>query len=236
MEGSTQWSATPAVSVIVPVFNEEETIGQVLEDLLKVKAGFPSMEIIVVDDGSTDRTKESIEQFASSIRYVEHEKNSGKGAAIKTGVAEASGKVVVIQDADLEYAPSHIPDLAEPILLGKADVVYGSRLAGKCNGMCFSHYIGNLILSKTLSLLYAVRITDIMTGHKALSRRILSGIVLEEKGFSIEVELTSKILRASRKIAEIPIGYTYRKHGTSKIRYSDGLKSLFKILLYKIHS
>jgi len=225
----------PAVSIVVPAYNEEESIGNVLADLLKIESDVPPMEIIVIDDGSTDRTSEEVKKFPS-IRYIRHEKNMGKGAAIKTGFKAALGKVVVIQDADLEYPVTHIPHLVKPIWSGPAEVVFGSRFTGKYDGMSFSHYVGNYILSKVASLLYGANITDIMTGHKAFSSKVCESIDLKERGFIIEVELTSKILKAGWKIQEIPIEYCYRKHGVSKIRYRDGLKCLLKLLLYKIRS
>jgi len=225
----------PLVSIIIPVYNEEETIGQVLSELSKLLSDLPSMEIIVIDDGSTDKTAEEVKKFSFSARYIKNEKNLGKGASIKAGIENAVGKVIVIQDADLEYPSNNISQLVKPILLGQADVVFGSRFLGKCNGMSYSHYVGNLILSKVTSLLYNAKVTDVMTGHKSLSSEIFSSLDLKERGFAVEIELTSKILKKGLKILEIPIEYYYRKHGIAKIRYLDGFKSLFKLILYKIY-
>jgi len=219
----------PSVTVVVPTYNEEGTIGQVLSELTKIEPKVSPLEIIVVDDGSSDRTKDEVAKFPSVI-YIRHQRNMGKGMALKTGLKIGRGKALVIQDADMEYSPTEIPQLVKPILEGRADVVYGSRFIGKRNGMSFSHLVGNVILSKVASLLYQENITDIMTGHKAFSRKVLESLRLKENGFSVEVELTAKVLKNGWKILEIPIGYSYRTHGAAKIRYRDGLGSLLKLL------
>jgi len=219
----------PSVTVIVPTYNEEETIGQVLSELTKIEPKIGPLEIIVVDDGSSDRTKDEVAEFPSVI-YVKHQRNMGKGMALKTGLKIGRGRTVVIQDADMEYSPTDIPQLVKPILDGRVDVVFGSRFIGKRNGMSFSHLVGNVILSRVASLLYQENITDIMTGYKAFSRKVLESLRLKENGFSVEVELTSKVLKDGWKILEIPIAYSYRTHGAAKIRYRDGLGSLLKLL------
>jgi glycosyltransferase involved in cell wall biosynthesis len=219
----------PSVTVVVPTYNEERTIGQVLSELTKIESKVRPLEIIVVDDGSSDRTKDEVAKFPSVI-YIRHQRNMGKGMALRTGLKIGRGKAVVIQDADMEYSPTEIPQLVKPILDGRADVVYGSRFIGKRNGMSFSHLIGNVILSSVASLLYRENITDIMTGHKAFSRKVLGSLRLKENGFSVEVELTAQVLKNGWKILEIPIGYSYRTHGAAKIRYRDGLGSLLKLL------
>jgi glycosyltransferase involved in cell wall biosynthesis len=218
--------------VIVPVYNEEKSIGNVISDLLRLESEIPSLDIIVVDDGSTDKTQEAVKRF-SSVRCLRHEKNMGKGAAIRTGANAAHGGVIVIQDADMEYPVAHIPRLVEPICSGGADVVYGSRFMGNCNGMGASHRFGNIVLSTAASILYGMKITDVMTGHKALSVEVFKSLSLTEKDFAVEVEMTSKILNSGWKILEVPIVYSRRKHGVAKIRYSDGLKCLTKLLNYK---
>ena len=180
----------PDVSIVVPAYNEEETIGRVIAELLLIRNTVPSMEIIVVDDGSSDRTALEVSKFPS-VRLVEHAKNMGKGAALKTGFKEARGRVAVIQDADMEYFPCEIPRVVKPILNGNADVVYGTRFKVRPSGMSFTHFIGNMILSKAASILYLKNITDIMTGCKAFSNRVLRSLEHKGNGFSIEAELTS---------------------------------------------
>jgi glycosyltransferase involved in cell wall biosynthesis len=219
----------PVVSVIVPVYNEQETISSVLRELLKLDSEIPSIETIVIDDGSTDGTQNEIARFPS-VRYIRHERNLGKGRALRTGFAAAKGKVIAIQDADLEYQPKQIPSLVGPICSGHVDAVFGSRFIGKRNGMSFSHTVGNIMLSKITSLLFRTNITDVMTGHKAFSSRILNSVNLKERGFGIEVELTAKILKDGCRILEVPIEYSYRTRGVTKIRYRDGLKCLLKLL------
>jgi len=223
------------ISVVIPTYNEEESVGEVLRKLLQIESLLPSMEIIVVDDGSTDRTAEEVAKFPS-VKYVRHEKNVGKGAALRTGFKAATGNIFVIQDADLEYFPSDIPKLIEPILSGRADVVYGSRFKGKIEGMSFSHYLGNKILSLTTRLLYRAPVTDIMTGHKCFSKQVFKSMNLKENGFNIEAEIVAEILEGGWRFTEVPITYSCRKRGFSKIRYIDGIKCLWVLAraFYKV--
>ena len=217
------------VSVIVPAYNEEETIGNVLNDLMKMsRNGFP-VEVVVVDDGSSDGTHKEVAKFPEVV-YLRHERNLGKGMALKTGLRVAKGMVCVIQDADSEYSPKEIPRLVTPILKGDADVVYGSRFMGNRNGMSLSHTIGNTVLSKVTSLLFMKNITDVMTGHKAFSRRVIRSFGFQADDFSIETEFTARVLQKRLRVLEIPINYSYRKKGTAKIKYIDGLRSLARLL------
>jgi glycosyltransferase involved in cell wall biosynthesis len=218
----------PDVSVVVPAFDEEGNISQVISELLKVKEVIPNMEIIVVDDYSSDGTVLKLLKF-KSINLILHLKNMGKGAALRTGFKAAKGRVVVIQDADMEYFPGEIPNIIKPILSSEADVVYGSRFNSKPYGMSYMHFLGNMILSLVASLLYGKRITDIMTGYKAFSNEVIESVDLKEDGFCVEVELTAQILQNGWKFIEVPIGYTYRPNGVSKIRNIDGLKSLVRL-------
>ena len=220
----------PDVSVVVPVYNEEGNISKIISELLKVKLAIPNMEIIIVDDGSSDGTALEISKF-KSINLILHLKNMGKGAALRTGFKAAKGRVVVIQDADMEYFPCEIPNIVRPILSGEADVVYGSRFSSKPFGMSFMHFLGNIILSLVASLLYGERVTDVMTGCKAFSNEVKESIDLKEDGFCVEAELTAQILKNGWKFVEVPIGYTYRPNGVSKIRNIDGLKSLIRLFV-----
>jgi glycosyltransferase involved in cell wall biosynthesis len=224
-----QESEAPDVSVIIPAYNEEETIVEVLQRVIKVSWSLGNVEIIVVDDGSADRTKEEVSAFPL-VKCISHKTNCGKGAAIRTGIKNAHGKVLVIQDADLEYDPAALPSLVKPILNGSADIVYGSRFRGDTDGMSFSHYVGNSILSLLGRFLYNQEITDVMTGQKAFRQSILDSVELEEDGFAVEVEMTCVGLNGERKFKEVPIPYSYRCHGVSKISHADGVKSLIKML------
>lgn len=216
------------ISIVIPVFNEGKSVGLVL-DLISEIDWYPyRIETIAVDDGSTDETAEVIRRYPY-VKYLRHQKNMGKGAALKTGFARAKGRVVVVQDADMEYSPEILPELVKPILLGQADVVYGSRFTGKSKGMSLSHYMGNKLLSLTARLLFEVPITDIMTGSKAFSRAVMDSFQLDESGFEVEIEMTSKTLQNGWRFNEIPIGYSYRTEGESKIGFKDGVKSLFRL-------
>lgn len=233
----TQPSTTPDVSIIIPAYCEEETISEVLQRVIKVSWSMGNVEIIVVDDGSTDKTGQKVQAFPF-IKYIRHQVNQGKGAAMRTGIKEAHGKILVLQDADLEYLPEYIPSLVQPIANGEMDIVYGSRFEGRPEGMSLSHFIGNSILSLAARFLYSVKITDIMTGQKAFRRSILETVNLEENGFAVEIEITCHSLNtgATQKFAEVPIPYSYRQHGVSKIVYMDGFKSLVKLFSLYLRS
>lgn len=223
------------ISVIVPIYNEKESVLEVLKRLLELNPKHFEMEIVVVDDGSVDGTDEKLAGFNSPlVKLVRHSKNMGKGAAIRTGISKATGDVVVIQDADLEYYPEDIPKLVDPILEGKADAVYGSRFRGEIEGMRSSHFIGNFILSFLTSLLFCSRVTDVMTGHKAFLRKIFESSKIEENGFTVEIELTAKIIRKRWRLMEVPIIYSYRKWGEAKINFIDGIKCAFKLVKERI--
>jgi glycosyltransferase involved in cell wall biosynthesis len=233
----TETSTTPDVSIIVPAYCEEDTISEVLQRVIKVSWSMGNVEIIVVDDGSTDKTGEKVQAFPF-IKYIRHQVNQGKGAAMRTGIKEAHGKIIVIQDADLEYLPEYIPSIVKPIADGDMDIVYGSRFEGRPEGMTLSHYIGNSILSLVARFLYSVKITDIMTGQKAFRRSILETLHLEENGFAVEIEITCHSLNNgdAQKYTEVPIPYSYRQHGVSKIVYMDGFKSLIKLFTLYLRS
>ena len=228
-----QQSKKPDISVIVPAYNEERNIGEVLRRLMKIDWPLDRMEIVLVDDGSTDHTSQVVAGFPF-VKHIRHEINQGKGAALSTGIRNSTGRVLVIQDADMEYPPECIPRLVEPIFVGKVDVVFGSRFRGSHQGMTISHIVGNRILSVVASFLYNVSITDVMTGHKAFRREVLDSFELESKGFGVEVEMISKSLRHGWKFEETPIDYAYRCFGVSKIAYLDGVKSLVRLIVEKV--
>jgi glycosyltransferase involved in cell wall biosynthesis len=221
---------SPDVSVIIPTYNEDKSIGEVLQRLMIIDWPLHNMEIIVVDDGSTDSTSKIVEGF-SSVKCVRHKKNVGKGAAVRTGINSSTGKVIVIQDADLEYSPECIPHLVKPILTDQADVVLGSRLKGRSVGMSFSHFVGNRVLSLFARVLYNAKITDIMTGHKAFNRLVFGSFDLEENGFAFEVEVTCKSLQNGWRFVEVPVDYSSRSTGVSKVVYLDGVRNLLRLII-----
>lgn len=224
------------VSVIVPAYNEEENIQKILWMLMDIEKVLPSMEIIVIDDGSTDGTLEEVVKFSSRVKLLRHEKNCGKGAALATGFDEATGEVIVVQDADLEYSPYDIPKLVKPILGGEADVVFGSRFKGTRSGMKFINYVGNKLLSSSTKLLYGMPISDVMTGHKIFARRVIKSMDLTEDGFKIEPEIAAEVFRGGWRYAEVPITYTRRKRGKSKFRfYEDGVKCFLRLVRARIY-
>jgi glycosyltransferase involved in cell wall biosynthesis len=223
-------SKNAEISVIVPAYNEDKNIGEVLRRLMKIDWPLHNMEIVVVDDGSTDNTSQEVAGFPFA-KYIRHKNNRGKGAAIRTGIENSTGKVIVIQDADLEYSPESIPHLVKPILTGAADIVYGSRFKGRYEGMSFSHFVGNVILSLATKILYNAPITDVMTGQKAFDRVVFKSFKLNEDGFEVEVEMTSKCLQNGWRFTEVPVNYSYRNFGVSKIIFSDGVRSLLRLII-----
>jgi glycosyltransferase involved in cell wall biosynthesis len=216
------------VSVVVPAHNEEESIGEVLKRIEKLR-GSLLMEVIVVDDGSTDRTAEVAKRFPY-VQLISHRKSRGKGAALKTGLKHAKGKIIVFQDADFEYLPEDIPALLKPLITDQADVVYGNRFRSRPNGMSFAHYIGNRVLSLTTRILFKKRLTDMMTGYKVFTRKVLEDIQLTEDDFKIEAEISAKVLKNGWRVAEVPISYSYRRAGIAKIDWKDGINSMFKLI------
>ena len=238
------------LSIIIPVFNEEKTMLQVLQRVNSVEIPGIKKEIIVVDDGSTDATASVISNFLrqltdpiSNFKTVWHKKNLGKGAAVRAGIKQASGDYVIIQDADLEYDPKYIPLLLNPILQKKATVVYGTRLKRLPNfrkdertPQFLLHYIGNKFLSLVASILYGQWITDMETCYKLFPRKAVEKINLVAKGFEFEPEITSKLLKKGYKITEVPIKTEPRgyKEGKKLHTIRDGFISLYSLLKYRL--
>jgi len=236
----------PLLSVIVPVYNEEATVETLLE---RVVAAPFDKEIIVVDDASTDSTRERIEaakgKLGEIIKPFYHEANRGKGAALRTGFAQAKGRIVLVQDADLEYNPAEYPRLLEPILSGDADVVYGSRFfsSGPHRVLYFRHYVGNRLLTTLSNLFTNLNLSDMETCYKAFRAEVIAGIALQEDGFGFEPEVTAKAakLRVREKsgrsfpirIYEVPISYFGRSYEEGKkINWKDGARALWCIVKY----
>ncbi|MEM1535109.1 MAG: glycosyltransferase family 2 protein [Candidatus Pacearchaeota archaeon] len=222
------------ISIIVPVYNEEKTIKEIIMKLVNVK--FPiEREIIIVNDGSSDKTEEILRELKTlkleKIKIVSYKSNRGKGYAVRAGLKYATGSIIGIQDADLEYDPNEYPKLLEPILKKECKVVYGTRFNKKSKKNIF--YYGNKFLSLITSLLYFSWVSDMETCYKVFRREILDGIKLNSNGFEFEPEITAKILK-KYKIKEIPINYSPRsKKEGKKIRIRDGIKALFTLIKYR---
>ncbi len=223
------------ISIVIPIFNEERTIEQLLTNVLKQ----PEVhEIIAVDDGSTDGSLSILRKIAakeSRIKCCVLKKNAGKGSAVTEGLKHVTGEIVIMQDADLEYNPQDYPRLIEPFNDPKINVVYGSRLLGKGNNIsCLSFAIGGMMLTVITDLLYFAHITDEPTGYKVFRKKILDGVKLESRGFEFCPEVTAKILRQGIKIHEVPISYSPRGIADGKkIRLSDGIIAIWTLLKYR---
>ncbi|MDP4039337.1 MAG: glycosyltransferase family 2 protein [Candidatus Pacearchaeota archaeon] len=227
------------LSIIVPVYNEEKTLSQIIVKLQDLKIKDIKKEIIIVNDASTDKSKEIIKLLIKeykNINYIEHKKNLGKGSALRAGFKKASGDYIVIQDGDLEYDPEDFKNLIVPLQKNKADVVYGSRMLGKITGFQIkSHYYGNKFLSFLTMILYGQKITDMETCYKMMSQKVIKSLNLNANKFDIEPEITAKILKKGYKLLEIPITYNSRSFVEGKkITWKDGLKALYVLCKYRI--
>jgi glycosyltransferase involved in cell wall biosynthesis len=227
------------ISVIIPCYNESATIESIL---CAVRAcGLDDLEIIVVDDGSTDGTRETLRQnvepsgLADTVLY--HDRNRGKGAALRTGIAAARGDVVIIQDADLEYDPREYAKLLQPILDGLADVVYGSRFMGgePHRVLYYWHSIGNRVLTTMSNMFTNINLTDMETCYKAFRREIIQSIRIEEDRFGFEPEITAKIAKKGCRIYEVGISYYGRTYAQGKkIGWKDALRAAYCIVKYNV--
>jgi len=223
----------PLLSVIVPCYNESRTIRSIIEQVQAVQL---DKEIIVVDDHSRDDSPKilaELSQTDASVRVFRHEVNRGKGGAIRTGLAEARGDIVVIQDADLEYDPNDYYELVYPIVSGKVDVVFGARFLGRHTGMYFWNAIGNKTLTFLTNFFYNSWISDMETCYKVMRTDIMRSLNLESRDFRIEPEMAAKILRLGYRIYEVPISYMGRTYEEGKkIRPSDGIKAIATLLRF----
>jgi len=228
---------TIKISVIIPCYNERNTIKEIIR---RVRASpVPNKEIIVVDDCSTDGTREILKDYISPLvdKVIYQERNQGKGAAIRTGIAAATGDVVIIQDADLEYDPQEYPRLLEPFLQGNADVVYGSRFMGGSSHrvLYYWHSIGNKFLTTISNMFTNINLTDMETCYKAFRREVIQSIRIEEDRFGFEPEITAKVAKMKCRIYEVGISYYGRTYEEGKkINWKDGLRTIYCILKYNL--
>ncbi len=223
----------PLLSVVMPVFNERATIEEIISRVLRVPI---RIELIVVDDGSTDGTRDALQtlQRERGFRLVLQPKNQGKGAALRRGFQDVTGDLVVIQDADLEYSPEEYPGLIELICQGRADVVYGSRFLGRHRVFLFTHYLGNRLLTLLTNVLYNTMLSDMETCYKVMRTEVLRSMSLKSNSFGIEPELTAKIFKRGYRVYEVPITYDGRSYDEGKkITWRDGVVALWVLLKYR---
>lgn len=222
------------LSVIIPVYNEVENIEEILK---RVKATKLTWEIIVVDDGSQDGTRDVLKKLdgKTGIHVILHEKNQGKGAAVRTGLQAARGDTILIQDADLEYSPNDYPVLLEPLNNHTADVVYGSRfLGGPRRVAMFWHMIANKLLTFMTNILYDTILSDMETGYKVFRSEVIEGMVLHSNHFDFEPEFTAKILKRHYRIYEVPISFNPRDYSEGKkIKLKDAFEAVWTLLKYR---
>jgi glycosyltransferase involved in cell wall biosynthesis len=223
-----------SLTVITPVFNERATVAEVIRRMRAVELPL-TVDIIVVDDGSSDGSDKVLGALQdSTVRVIQHAQNQGKGAAIRTGLAEARGDLVLIQDADLEYDPADWPRLLEPILRGKAQVVYGSRFTGERKNMLPLHWLGNRFLSLVTNVLYSSTLSDMETCYKLFDARVLEGLTIRSNRFDFEPEITAKMLRRGHRIYEVPISYAGREPDEGKkITWRDGISALRALVRFR---
>ena len=223
-----------SLTVIMPVFNERSTVAEVIRRMRAVELPF-TLQVIVVDDGSSDGSDKVLRAIEdSTIRVIRHERNQGKGAAIRSGLAEARGDLLLIQDADLEYDPQDWPKLLKPILNGKARVVYGSRFTGERKNMLPLHWFGNRLLSLVTNVLYSSTLSDMETCYKLFDAQVLEGITIVSNRFDFEPEITAKVLRRGHRIYEVPISYAGREPDEGKkITWRDGFSALKALIKFR---
>jgi len=223
------------VSIIMPVYNEAQYIEEIVNRVLKTDI---EKELVIVDDFSADGTRDILSKYVQhkDIKIIFHEKNKGKGAAIRTGLREVSGDVVIIQDADLEYDPGEYHKLLEPIVDGRADAVFGSRfLGGPHRVLFFWHYIGNKVLTLLSNILSNLNLTDMETGFKAFKADVIKGMGLKSDRFGFEPEVTARLARKRYRIYETPISYSGRSYAEGKkITWKDGLAAIIHIIRFNL--
>ena len=235
------------LSIVMPCYNEEQFLEEIVRRVQAVDLVALERELIIIDDCSTDNTPQiqaslegqtslnpAAKPFDRPIRVLRHQVNQGKGAALRTGFAEAAGDLIIIQDADLEYDPEDYRKLLKPLLSGKAEVVYGSRFTGERRNMFFHHWLGNKFLTLVTNVLYNTTLSDMETCYKLFTKEALSGIVIKSDRFNFEPEITAKILKKGIRIYEVPISYTGREFDEGKkITWRDGFVALWCIVKFR---
>ncbi len=229
---------SPTLTVVMPIYNEGATLRAAVERMLKTDLPVP-VELLLVDDGSTDRATDDLQDLvdAGSISLIKHERNKGKGAAIRTGIDGANGEILTILDADLEYDPTDYTRLLEPLLAGDADVVYGTRSFGAHTAFSFWFVMGNKLVNFWASLLFDTWLTDVETCFKMARTSVWRSLDIRSQGFGLEAESTGKFLRSGHRIYEVPISYKARsREEGKKLNWTDGVEALWILLRVRLNA
>lgn len=246
-------SSVPRLSVVIPVYNERATIAEILR---RVQAAPMEKEIVLVDDGSTDGTRDFLQSLsdaaaagqpevpltdggsvrADNLRVFLQPENRGKGAAVRRGFAEARGEIILVQDADLEYDPAEYPELLDPIERGLADVVYGTRFKGRvARVLFFWHYLGNKCLTTLSNAFTNLNLSDVWVCYKVFRREVLAHLKLRENGFGFEPEITARVAKGGWRVFEVPVSYSGRTYAEGKkITWRDGIRALWYVVRYNL--
>ena len=223
------------VYIIIPVYNEKATVDEVLLRIFAVKLEGWQKQVIVVDDGSTDGTREVLRTWQKKTTVLSHPTNTGKGSAVMTGVGHADGDVVLIQDADLEYSPKDYGTLLEPFKDSRVTIVYGSRFLGAHLSTMYLYALGNKFVTWVTNVLYNTNITDMETGFKAFRRSVIEGMTIRARRFDFEPEFTAKVLKSGHQIYEVPVSYFGRKFSEGKkLTWRDGIIALLVLIREKL--
>lgn len=222
-----------SLSILMPVFNERATVEAAIDDALTAPLPVESRELVLVDDGSTDGTRELLasREWPGNVKVVHHERNLGKGAAVRTALGHATGEFAAILDADLEYRAADLADVLEPLVSGEANVVFGTRAWTSQSSFSFWYVVGNKAVTFATNVLYNCWISDVMTCHKAMRTELFRSLPLRERGFAIEPEIAARVLRSGERIHEVPIHYRARsREAGKKLTTMDGVRVLRTLL------